>query len=664
MTDVVAFARRERILLAALTAGEPGRTKPGQVPLVAEDGARFLLPEDQIVARWSDLGAPSAGQDEAAWLTSLRLRHERAVAWEAVHGQVAAGSESRLDELAILGALDAEHPEVTTALAATHCEPWFRRKGPLFVAVPREEALAKRAAAEAKARADDEDERFRRWWPRRADSLPPQEMEGALAAVRDFALRGETAATERGRLLLSRFDIAEPDLAVELLVEAGVLPHDVNPAPYRAALADPMSENARAEAHRVADEPMGHLGDRLDLTGLFTVSVDGEDTTEVDDALSVVVVAADSHTDSGAPAGTIDLYVHISDVADAIERGRALDKAASHRMTSIYMPDGAVTMLPSDLIEKRLSLDEGRDRAAVTGIFRIAPDGSLLASEFRRTRIRVTRRLNYAQTADPSVLAATPAEAAALVAAATALRAARVRGGAIVLGMPSLEISAKDGAPHLELRHQDSPGDLVVAEAAVLYNAEAGRRIAAADAAGLFRTQGSPKPEPREGDPLRDLLLRRRFSPTSLRVEPDRHHGVGVDAYAQTTSPMRRFADLVNQRQLLAVIAKEPPPYSHGELEKLAEKVSERERAVRGAADDRTMYWLATALLPRRGTTIEGILSRAPRRGLGGVWVPELLRELPLRAPDTWKPPAEGTPGTWRIERVLPWRGRVELGVV
>jgi hypothetical protein len=58
---------------------------------------------------------------------------------------------------------------------------------------------------------------------------------------------------------------------------------------------------------------------------------------------------------------------------------------------------------------------------------------------------------------------------------------------------------------------------------------------------------------------------------------------------------------------------------------------------------------------------LEGVLARAPRRGFGGVWVEELLQELPLRAPDRWRAPPEGTAARWRIGRISPLRGRIEL---
>jgi hypothetical protein len=86
-----------------------------------------------------------------------------------------------------------------------------------------------------------------------------------------------------------------------------------------------------------------------------------------------------------------------------------------------------------------------------------------------------------------------------------------------------------------------------------------------------------------------------------------------------------------------------------------------RERAVRTAADDRVDHWVARSFEGRVGAPVDGTLSRVPRRGLGAVWVPSLCRELPLRPPAGWQSPPEGTTAAWRVARVAPWRGRVEL---
>lgn len=647
--EVIAFPRRDRVVLGIVMDEDIGPGFLPRVTIVAEDGARFALPADQVVARFATLLADAPPGSPTELLATLRAGVEKPVAWSEAHRGLPEGAVLGFDDLALaLGATD-ERSRLRVALALGAAEPWLRRTGASWTVVPRDEAKGRIAAADAARRAEKEDAAFRAWWPRRSSSLPPEGCAGALDALRDYALRGEIPRTERGRVLASHVELAEPDQVLEALVAGGLLAADTNPAPWRAALADEFDEAALAEARAVASVS---AEGREDLTSLVAVAVDDPETTEVDDAISV------RRTDAG-----VEILVHISDTAAIVPVGGALDAALRVRSTSLYVPDGAVTLLPGVLVEDRTSLDAGIVRAAVTGIFVVRADGSVASSRFVRSLVRVTRRMSYDATTDVATLAATPEDAQALVDAAAALRAARIRGGAVVTNLASLKIRAEDGVPHVERRHQDTPGDLVVAESAVLYNAEAGRLFAARDVAALFRVQDPPRgPAPREDDPLFPVLMRRRFAPTHLKVEPSRHCGVGHDAYVQATSPMRRYADLVNQRQLVAVIAGAPPPYRPADLETIAAHVSDRERAVRRASGQREDTWLARWIEKRGVRELDGVLARAPRRGLGGVWCDELLMELPLRAPDRWKAPPEGTRASWPIARVLAWRGRVELG--
>lgn len=647
--DVVALHRRERVALAAVVAEKPSHDGAGMLTLVAEDGARFTFPASQALVRTSDVPAPLPGEETARWLARLHAAAARPVDWRGVHGRATEGVAYGVDALAGLAGLDGALGSLAAALASSGAEPWFRRDGTRFVAAPRADAEAKVARIEASKLAHAEDEALRAWWPHRGDGPSPQACRGALDALGDFALRGQVHDAERGRVLAAKLDVPEPDQVLEALVAVGALPADVNPAPYRAGLVGGFRRGALDESERVAATPVDVSG-REDLTGLHAVAVDDAETTEVDDAISV----------RETPDGT-EVLVHIADAAAAIAVGSPLDKDAAYRVSSLYMPESAVSMLPRPLVE-RLSLEAGLVREALTGVFRISADGRVAASRFVRSVVRVTRRLTYEQTAEASALAASEEASRRLVAVAEALRAARREAGAVLVSLESLKVSVADGVARLAVRHQATPGDLVVGELMVLFNREAARTLAAADAPAFYRTQDAPRdPEPRSDDPLYPIRARRRFAPSNVSIEPGRHCGVGADQYLQATSPIRRFADLVNQRQIAAVAAGAKPPYRHADLERLVGHLIERERAVRLASDERTDHWIARAHESRTGGSLAGVLSRAPRRGLGAVWVPSLCRELPLRPSPGWTAPPEGTAAEWRIAKVAPWRGRIEL---
>jgi hypothetical protein len=647
--DVVVIQRRDRVALAAVIGESRAADGSGMLSLVAEDGARFSFPAAQALARATDVPSQQPGEEIPQWLARLRAATTRPVDWPALHSGATERAELGAAALAALAGLTGEAGCVSVALASADAEPWFRRDGAHWVVTPRADAEAKLARADATRRDHAEDEALRAWWPRRAEAPPPEDARGAVEALREFALRGQSETTERGRLLAAKFDLPEPDHVLEALVDARVLAADVNPAPWRAGLADGYRPRATSEAARIAATPVDTSG-REDLTGLVAVAIDDSHTTEVDDAVSL----------RETPEG-LEVLVHICDVAAAVPVGSALDKDAARRASSLYLPESSVPMLPPDLVA-RLSLEAGAVREAVTGTFRVDGEGRVVSARFARSLVRVARRLTYEATEDTAALAGGADAGRRLVEVADRLRAARRAAGAILVALDSLDVDVVDGRPRLHARHRATPGDIVVGELMVLFNREAAGVLAKASAAAFFRTQDAPRdPEPRADDPLLQLRARRRFAPAAVSIEPARHHGVGADQYAQATSPLRRFADLVNQRQLAAVALAAAAPYRHADLERMVPLLLARERAVRTAADDRVDHWVARSFEGRVGATVDGTLSRVPRRGLGAVWVPSLCRELPLRPPAGWQSPPEGTTAAWRVARVAPWRGRVEL---
>jgi exoribonuclease-2 len=300
----------------------------------------------------------------------------------------------------------------------------------------------------------------------------------------------------------------------------------------------------------------------------------------------------------------------------------------------------------------------------VTAIFALGDDGLPSgAPRLVRSLVRVSRALSYAAADDPAALA--PGHGGAeLIALGERLAAARVARGAVVVELAQAKVTLCDGRPQVGVRHQGTPSDRLVSESMVLCNAAVAGALAAAGRAALFRVQDPPRhalPEGEDDVALRGLRTRRALSPGWLSPIARPHAGLALDAYAQATSPIRRYADLVNQRLLLDLLASRAPAYSAEELAELALFLEERRRVVRAATQAREAYWVARSLEPLLGGRIEGTLVRAPRRGLGAVWAPLVHRELPLRVPRGFVCPPVGTTGAGTLSVLRPWRGRIEL---
>src|SRR5690606_2755428 len=116
----------------------------------------------------------------------------------------------------------------------------------------------------------------------------------------------------------------------------------------------------------------------------------------------------------------------------------------------------------------------------------------------------------------------------------------------------------------------DTPSRLIVSEMMILANRLAADRAAADGIPIIFRTQEPPdEPPPQtEGlpEPMQFELLRKSFKRSRLSLDPAPHAGLGLGAYTQMSSPIRRYADLVTQRQFAAALERQPFPYDKDEL--------------------------------------------------------------------------------------------------
>jgi exoribonuclease II len=283
----------------------------------------------------------------------------------------------------------------------------------------------------------------------------------------------------------------------------------------------------------------------LELAPVEAFSIDDTATTEIDDAFSV------EHLD-----GQLRIGIHIAAPAVAVHRDHPLDAVGRNRMSTVYAPGLKYTMLPDAWVEA-FSLNEGRE-VPVLSLYVTVDAGSheVVATETRVERVRIAANLRHDQL-DDVITDETIAgggfdapfapELALLwkVARALLVRREQVRGRPEPLGRVdySFELDGEGEHAHVSIkqRRRGAPLDLIVAEMMILANSTWGGWLADRKAAGIYRSQS---------------LGRVRMS-----TSPAPHEGIGVDHYAWSTSPLRRYVDLVNQRQLIACAGGKAPPY-------------------------------------------------------------------------------------------------------
>ena len=495
------------------------------------------------------------------------------------------------------------------------------------------ESLAKLREARAREAAEQAaDDAFLAWFtPLQAappptgapkPEAPPAHAE-RLAALVDYALRdGKSSHARTGRRLGRRLELADADAVLAELERVRLLPAHTNALPYRHGVPVEFRKAAREAAQALRDQPPPLQGE--DLRDLPTIAIDDPFTQDVDDAIS-----------AWERDGELHLAVHIAHVAHAVQPRDPLDAEARRRGSSLYFPDGTVPMLPLALSADALSLQPGEPRRAVSLLARVGADGLPTDVRFVESIVSVDARLTYEETGSASAQAITQR----LAPVAKALRAARVERGALVLALPQVKLRVgADGAPQLVPLRQDLPSHVLVSELMVLYNAELGACLARGGAPALFRVQ--PRAitaiDADPADPLYPLTSRRGLPPTVIAVEPGPHRTLGLEHYVQGTSPIRRYGDLVAQRQLLCLLQGVAPRHGADDIAALRQSLERCERRARTLEDERERYWLV-AWLRAHPEPLAAFVSRVEgRRRL--VYVPALRRELPCALPDDAQP--------------------------
>ena len=291
----------------------------------------------------------------------------------------------------------------------------------------------------------------------------------------------------------------------------------------------------------------------LPLASVQAFSIDDSATTEIDDALSV----------QGIGSGVITLGIHIAAPGLAVQPGSPIDAVGRTRLSTVYMPGYKLTMLPDALVQN-YTLQAGRNCPALS--LYVTLDEATLAITATVTRLElvpIAANLRHdvldstfteaffeaAQTASPPADVPWAAELVFLHRLARHLKAGRevVRGKPENFNRPDYNFKLDNPAgtePNgdervtITTRQRGAPLDLIVAEAMILANSTWGVWLAEHGVPGIYRSQASMAPG-----------VKVRMGTKALP-----HAGLGVPAYAWSTSPLRRYTDLVNQWQIIAVV--------------------------------------------------------------------------------------------------------------
>ena len=513
-------------ILAGLVLSETDASAQIELP----GGRRIKVKAASALLRF----AQPAAADLMAAATSARADIDMSLLWQSAEGR----EEFSFGELATeyFGADATTVHQAATLLALQQSPMYFYKRGKgRYKRAPEDALTAALAGIERKAR---EAEQIEAWAQALLAGQAPVEIASNWVQLlhspdkQNLAYRALVAAADRARMA-----------PVQLLAKAGAIP-STHALHFQRFLRATFPKGIAFSAYQVPPA----LTD-LPIAEVQAFSIDDATTTEIDDAFSVQPLAD----------GGFRLGIHIAAPALAITAGSELDRIARDRLSTVYMPGHKITMLPDDVITM-FSLDEGKSPVALSLYATLDAAMQVSATETRVERVPMAANLRISVLdelfwMDP----ANDGSAQHAGAMRTFYAFAQVRAAArgeqtqnrmdynfAIHGDPDADSCRVEIGP----RQRGSPVDTLVSELMIFANVTWAGALAQRKWPGMFRVQAGGK--------------------TRMSSLAGPHEGLNVPHYLWATSPLRRYSDLLNQRQLLALVAGASAPYASGNAELMA----------------------------------------------------------------------------------------------
>jgi exoribonuclease II len=384
---------------------------------------------------------------------------------------------------------------------------------------------------------------------------------------------------------------------------------------------------------------------RQDLTALHTVTIDDEDTLDIDDGVALEWLAD----------GRERLWIHIADPGRLVMPDSPLDLEARRRASSLYLAQGSLPMFPLELANGAFSLRQGQRCAAWSLAVDLDADGAVASYHLSRSWVKPTYKLSYGDADELIELAPPQEQLRAIHALMERRRQWRLRQGALVLDQAEGRIRCRPNSATLPNEPGDpiasleitepSPSRLMVAEAMILAGAVVAAHGLEHGLALPYRSQQSAVLPPEAElqalppGPVRHAALKRCLSRGHMGCTAAPHFSLGLAAYVQATSPIRRYADLLVQRQLQALQDDVPPLDQPAVSALLLALESPLRQGIQISRDDQR-HWQQVWFEHHPQTQWRAQFLRwlRPQDHLALVYLEDLAMELPAECPPRSQP--------------------------
>ncbi len=628
---VVDFAEQGKVQTAYVLGAKDRRLR-----ILLPTGREELLPRTRVLTLSQ---RPYRAPNRQEQLALLAMREERREAlkgelnleelWEVVVDEAEEMSPQELAEV-YFGAEPDDDQVAAIVRAVLEDRLYFRyREGRILIHSRQEVERLKEARRKEEERLRRREEGARwlaAFLENRPVETPVDVQEYWLGALKDFFLFGDEARGAREtKELLQRVGVSRPGTIFEILRRAGIFEEDENIEILRYDIRETFPPEILAEAEEKIRQGVP-LDGRRDLRDWRIFTIDGPETRDFDDALSLIREGKD-----------FLVGIHIADVASLVPPDTRLFKEALRRGTTLYLPERTIPMLPPLLSEGAASLVAGEDRPALSFLVRLSEEGEILSFEIVPSVVRVSERLTYEQ-ADSRLH--TDEELKTLHQLARKLFERRLAAGALPVFLPEIEIRVREGQIYLE-RLDFTPARLLVSEFMILANFVAAKYFQAHNLPAIYRCQAKPRERlinGEEQDLLKNFFQVRQLSRGELLLSPEFHHGLGLEVYTTVSSPIRRMVDLIMEHQLLSHLTTGGPCFSAEELARFLRELSAALEAAAQVSSRTTRYWLLKYLKQHvRGKVLEGLVVEVHQRK-AKVLLPDFMLTVDVPLPPTFTP--------------------------